>query len=259
MSASPSLLRDRPLEDVQRLIDLIGDAGSVELKLTVPEADHRVTVRRLGFDPLDAGLRQVFFFDTPDLALDAQGLVLRARRSQGKKDDSVVKLRPLVPSSLPQYARRSPNFKVEVDASPRDFVCSGSMKHAMKAGTVREATMAGGKALRRMFSPEQRKLIAAHAPAGVALSKLVVLGPLLVLKLTATPKALGRRMACELWLFPDGSRILELSTRCAPAEAFRVAAEARAFLADRGVDLGGEQEAKTRSALSYFAALPPAA
>jgi hypothetical protein len=59
-------------------------------------------------------------------------------------------------------------------------------------------------------------------------------------------------MVAEMWLYPDNSRILELSTKCAPAEAIEVAAEARAFLERRGVDLGGEQETKTRKALAYF-------
>ena len=35
-------------------------------------------------------------------------------------------------------------------------------------------------------------------------------------------------------------------------KAFQVAAETRAFLAQRGVDLGGEQETKTRRALEFF-------
>ena len=57
-----------------------------------------------------------------------------------------------------------------------------------------------------------------------------------------------------MWLYPDGSRILELSTKCAPAEAFQVAAEARAFLTAQGVDLTGEQQTKTRKALEFFSA-----
>jgi len=56
-----------------------------------------------------------------------------------------------------------------------------------------------------------------------------------------------------MWLYPDGSRILELSTRAATNEAFQVAAETRAFLVARGIDLSGEQETKTRKALEYFA------
>ena len=53
-------------------------------------------------------------------------------------------------------------------------------------------------------------------------------------------------------MYPDGSRILELSTKCLPTEAFQVAAEARAFLHDRGVDLTGEQQTKTATALNFF-------
>ena len=60
-------------------------------------------------------------------------------------------------------------------------------------------------------------------------------------------------MVAELWLYPDGSRILELSTKCAPREAFQVAVEARAFLTGRGVDLAGEQQTKTKTALEFFA------
>ena len=59
-------------------------------------------------------------------------------------------------------------------------------------------------------------------------------------------------MVVELWLYPDGTRILELSTKCAPAEAFQVAAESRAFLTERGIELGGEQQTKTRKALEFF-------
>ena len=56
----------------------------------------------------------------------------------------------------------------------------------------------------------------------------------------------------ELWLYPDNSMILELSTKCLPSEAFQVAAETRAFLAQRGVDLTSAQETKTKKALDYF-------
>ena len=58
----------------------------------------------------------------------------------------------------------------------------------------------------------------------------------------------------ELWLYPDNSMILELSTKCLPSEAFQVAAETRAFLGEHGIDLSGEQETKTKTALEYFAA-----
>jgi hypothetical protein len=61
---------------------LVRDADSVELKLTVADEDRRSAVA-LGIDPLAARLRLIFFFDTPALALDSAGVVVRARRSQG--------------------------------------------------------------------------------------------------------------------------------------------------------------------------------
>src|SRR5687768_14322671 len=91
-------LTDKQLADA---LALIKDSDSVELKLTVVEEEQRSAVRSLGMDPLDAQIRQVFFFDTPDLKLNKAGLVVRARRVQKKGDDSVVKLRPVVPSALP--------------------------------------------------------------------------------------------------------------------------------------------------------------
>jgi hypothetical protein len=241
-----------PDEELGRLLDLIKDSDAVELKLTVPEEHQRSTVVALGMDPLEAQIRQVFFFDTPDLALDKAGVVVRARRIQGKGDDSVVKLRPVVPAELPAELRQSNNFKVEVDAMPGGFVCSGSLKYAFGPKEVRRA-VAGKQPVRKLFSKEQRRFYAEHAPEGLALDDLSILGPLFVLKLRFIPPGLDRRLVAELWLYPDGSRVAELSTRCAPGEAFQVAAETRAHLAQAGVDLSGEQQTKTRKALKYFA------
>jgi len=239
-------------EQQAEFLELAKDSDSVELKLTVPEHDHASTVSALGMDPLEAQIRQVLFFDTPDLTLDKAGVVVRARRVQGKGDDSVVKLRPVVPGELPSELRSSPSFRVEVDALPGGFVCSGALKRPLRATAVR-STLAGDRPLRKLFSKEQRAFYAAHAPEGIGLDDLSVLGPIFVLKGRLEPEELGRRVVAEMWLYPDGSRVLELSTRCETNEAFQVAAEARAFLTKSGVDLSGEQQTKTRKALRYFA------
>jgi hypothetical protein len=244
-------------EEVARLIELIKDVDSVELKLTVPELHQRSAVTALGMDPLEAQIRQVFFFDTPELTLNANGVVVRARRIQGKGGDSVVKLRPVVPTELPEDLRRSAGFRVEVDVLPGGFVCSGTLKGSIGPADVLSA-VAGERPVRKLFSKEQREFYAAHAPEGLRLNDLKVLGPIFVLKLAFSPSALNRRLVAEMWLYPDGSRVLELSTRCAPGEAFQVAAETRSFLTSCDVDLSGDQDTKTNKALRYFArALQP--
>ena len=238
-------------QDLAELIALTKGADSVELKLTVSVSDRSRGAAALGVDPLDAQIRQVYFFDTPELTLNKSGVVVRARRVQGKGDDTVVKLRPVVPKDLSAELRRSPNFGVEVDAMPGGFVCSGSMKRALKTADVRDAVF-GKRRVSKLYSKEQRALYAAHAPEGLELDDLAILGPLSVLKLKFTPEGYDRKLVSELWLYPDNSMILELSTKCAPSEAFQVAVESRAFLTQNGVDLTGEQQTKTKKALEYF-------
>ena len=142
---------------------------------------------------------------------------------------------------------------VEVDAMPGGYVCSASFKGALGPGDAVKQVAAGDRAIRKLYSKEQRAFYTSHAPEGLGLDDLTVLGPINVLKMKFTPKGFARRMVAELWLYPDGERILELSTKCAPSEGFQVAAEARAFLADKGIDLYGEQQTKTKTALDYFA------
>ena len=123
---------------------------------------------------------------------------------------------------------------------------------------IRQVTL-GERPLRKLYTKEQRALFRAHAPDGIELDDLAVLGPIFVLKLKWKPRGFARKMVAELWLYPDGARIFELSTKCLPSEPFQVAAEARAYLSEHGIDLSGEQQTKTRTALEFFAAeLAPA-
>src|SRR5262249_13467425 len=162
---------------------------------------------RLGLDPLDAQIRQIFFFDTPDLRLNEAGIAVRARRIQGRTGDSVVKLRPVVPDNLPESIRHSASVNVEVDAMPGGYVCSAAMKGKVANDEVREAVH-GKRPLRKIFSKEQRAFLAEHAD-GLGFEDLSILGPVFVLKLVTVPRDYGRRLVAELWLLPDGSRILE--------------------------------------------------
>jgi hypothetical protein len=160
--------RPRRLTDaqLQEVLDLAGHADSVELKLTIPDSERRSTVTALGMDPLEAQVRQVFFFDTPDLQLDHHGVVVRARRVQGRGDDTVVKLRPIVPGELRPSVRKAKSMVVEVDAMPGGYVCSASFKGALATPQVKQAA-AGDLPVRKLFSKQQRAFYAAHAPEGV--------------------------------------------------------------------------------------------
>jgi hypothetical protein len=162
-----------------------------------------------------------------------------------------VKLRPVVPDNLPDDVRQSESVVVEVDAMPGGYVCSASLKGEADNEAIREVAV-GDRPIRKLFTKKQRELFKLHAPEGIELDGLAVLGPIFILKLKFSPDGFERRLVAELWLYPDNTRILELSTKCAPSEAFQAAAETRAFLASRGVDLSGEQQTKTAAALGFF-------
>ena len=226
-------------EELTSLMGLLRGADSTELKLTVPPASHRDTVQGLPLDPVETQPRQVYFFDTPDLALNRAGLVVRARRIQGGKGDTVIKLRPVDPADLSPEMRADASFNVEVDVLPGGYVCSASFKGRSDGAQIWDAVR-GGRPLRKLFSKPQRAFYQQHAPEGIDLDALIPLGPTFSLKgrfdaqLEGARGTPARSIVVELWLYPDGSRILELSTKCPPAEAFNVAAETRAYLAGRG-------------------------
>ena len=165
----------------------------------------------------------------------------------------MIKLRPLDPDQVSKDVRHLSGFGVEVDAIPGGFVCSGRLKCEADSDAIRQGVL-GERPLRKLYTKEQRALYRAHAPDGIELDDLAVLGPIFVLKLKWQPRGFARKMVAEMWLYPDGARIFELSTKCLPSEAFQVAAEARVYLSEHGVDLSGEQQTKTRTALEFFAA-----
>jgi Uncharacterized conserved protein len=246
-----SSLNDKRMAKALRILK---DAQSVELKLTILDAERDVALVQLDLDVLHAELRQVIFFDTPDLRLHRAGLIVRARRTR-KGGDAVIKLRPIVPPELPRRLRRSDHFRIEIDAMPGEYVCSGSLHESVDNDDVK-AVIRGTRPIRKLFSAEQRTFFSEHAPRGLDLDALTPFGPINIAKTKFELGAGGRTMKAELWFYPDGSRILELSVKCPPEKAFQRAAEARADLTRLGITLTGEQQTKTRKALQYFADQP---
>jgi hypothetical protein len=130
-------------------------------------------------------------------------------------------------------------------------VCSASLKGPGGIDDARQVAQ-GTRPIRKLFSKQQRAFFTEHAPEDVGLDDLSVLGPITLLKLKFSAAEYPRPLVAEMWFYPDGSRILELSTKCPPSQAFQAAAEGRAFLTGRGVDLSGDQQTKTKTALQYF-------
>ena len=93
------------------------------------------------------------------------------------------------------------------------------MKGKTTADDVRAVILKKMK-IRDLFTKDQRAFYKANAPDGLKLSALSVLGPINLMKLEFDPDGLKRNFVAELWMYPDGSRILELSTKASPEDAF---------------------------------------
>ena len=238
-------------EQTLEVFEHLKHVTSLELKVMVPDSHLRGTVNRIGFDMILAEARTTYFFDTATLDLNKAGIVVRARRRAGGKGDTVVKLRPVEPAKLDARLRKDPDFKIEIDVMPGGYVCSASSKGRSTSQEVLDAAE-GRKPLEKLYSRKQREFFAAHAPDGIGFDNLVPLGPVFLLRAKQQPKGFDREMTVELWFYPDGSRIFEISTKAAPDEAFQLGAQFKAFLAQCGIELG-KGATKTGSALRFFA------
>jgi hypothetical protein len=237
--------------ELLELLDRMAEVPSIELKMNVP-ADQRMALSGLQLDAMEGRLREVFFFDTPELTLYRHGVVVRARRTQGADDDTVVKLRPAVPDGLSPAVRASRNLKVEMDVTRGSYVLSASLKGRRRPGAVREA-LTGGRPLERLFTKEQRGFFAEHAPADAGWADLVPLGPVLVVLLKFVPKGLPSRSTIEQWHYPGQVPLVELSTKATPQTVLQVFTDGVRFVREHGLSASGAQEPKTRRALQFFA------
>ncbi len=240
-----------PPRKLDRLLALTRQADRVELKLVVPPEAHAATCASLGVDLGRASTRRVYYLDTADLLLQRNGVVARVRSHADRPDDAVVKLRPVVPGELPGRLRRSKRFSVEIDTLPGRFYCTGAMTRQLGRHDV-ERTISRGRPLRGVFSAAQRELLAAYAPENVGVDDLAVFGPVDVRRCKIRLAGLDSPLAVERWSYPDGSAILELSTRCPAASAVAGTAQFAAVLRGHHIDVTGLQQTKARATLAYF-------
>ena len=237
-------------DDLDRMFTLVREVGQVELKLTVDDASYEA-VRRL-FRAGVERVRNVYYLDTQDLTLRRHGVLARVRGGQ-RPNDSVVKLRPIAPDGVPAGLRRCDDFTVEVDVTPDSFICSGALKRRLGRHAV-ERAVDGKRGLRTLFSDQQIALINGRLSGRVAVDDLEALGPVTVRRTRPLPGGPGPGRGLELqeWTFPDGSRLLEVSTRCGSRDLLQTATHAKAFLDRHDIVQAGPCPTKADTALAYF-------
>ena len=210
--------------------DAFGDLDpaiqKLEFKVTVRPAEEpkvQVELRSAGVDPAH---RKVYFYDTPELALFAEDLVLRARVTDGDDDDSTVKLRPLPLPDIPDRWRTTDDVRIELDVVGSKQVPSAKLDGEPDRGEIAQVEH-GALGLSKLFTTAQEAIIDDVLPSGTGLDDLAVLGPVNARKWELPPGAFPHKLSVEEWSLPDATHFVELSfkvsnrtKRTAPEQAF---------------------------------------
>jgi hypothetical protein len=104
----------------------------------------------------------------------------------------------------------------------------------------------------KLFTSDQEDLIGEFGPDEVGWDQIHPLGPVETKKYELELDDLDHELTVEIWVLPDGSDLVELSIKVTPDEAEKAGADLRDFLTAQGFDVGGDQQTKTRAALSFF-------
>ena len=238
-------------EAIQAEVQLNPAIRAVEVKLTARIEDEALVLRLLKDSGEEPEQRVVYFFDTPTLELFDAGLVLRARKKVGDVDDTTVKLRPVDPVRIPIDWTKTEGFEIEMDRVGDKQIISAKLTAEQHEGEIDEA-VEGRRPLRRLFSSDQERLITEFGPKDVGWDALTTMGPIKVHKWKVDAKELGREVVAERWKLPDGSDLVELSIKVEPGEATGAAEAFTRYLESLGLDVDGDQQTKTRGALTYF-------
>jgi len=224
-----------------------------ELKFAI-RADQLAAARALfGLkDPGDTRL-QVTFYDTPALELHQAGLILRSRKFKGSGDDVTVKLRPLARAEVAASWFALDGFKCEEDRTGTVSMESCSFSVDRSARDLDDVAR-GKRGIESLFSRQQRDFIRAYASITPDWSRLKVLGPIAAKEWDFSVPELDVALSAELWTLPDGSELLEFSTKVPRSLADATAAAFEAALASRGLDPTDSPKSKTLSALEVLAA-----
>ena len=194
----------------------------------------------------------MYFYDTPELALFAKDLVLRARVTDGDDDDSTVKLRPLPLPDIPARWSATDGVRIELDVVGKKQVPSAKLDGEPDRGEI-EQVEHGALELSKLFTKAQEALVADELPSGTSLNDLAVLGPVDARKWDLPPETFPHKLSVEEWSLPDGTHFIELSFKVAPDEAQSAERAFHALLDRLEIGHDGDPDPKTPKVLRFFA------
>jgi hypothetical protein len=210
----------------------------VELKLLFSPPAIQAVMASFKFDHETKG--QVYFFDTAELDLLRQGVIVRVR--QGTNNDLTIKVRAAEGNTQVESQLR-PHFPCEIDRTGAGENTSYSVQRKYKTPSVPKLA---NKIAGLLGRPQQRLL--QEAQVSIDWTQVTRFASIQSTKWEANVQLPFRKFSLELWEWPGGS-ILELSTRVEPGAGQSGYAELQRLVASRSLPLSAKQGTKTRMVL----------
>jgi hypothetical protein len=207
----------------------------VEVKVLLsPQTTHTV-IASLRFEKETTG--RVYFFDTDELGLLKQGVIVRVR--QGTNNDLTVKVRAPAGNSLVNVTQLREHFPCETNRTGAGEDTDYAVRNKYKVLQVPQR----GSEISNVLSPPQKRLL---REAGVAIdwSQVKRIADIKATEWETTAQSPFRKLALELWEWRTGN-MLELSTKVAREAAPSKSAELQQLVDKKGLSLSAKQGGKT--------------
>lgn len=221
-----------------------------EVKISLPESDVAQLLAAFGLRMQDAIARDIYFFDTPNFILSDAGLVLRARKTTNRPDDTTVKLRPMKRSDVAPKWQSVPGLKNEIDVVGQRQVESCSLTSIVNAGKI-DHVVIGTEQIQSLFTPLQYDLMGQYARIQPEWGKIQAFGPIQARIWRIPAPDLGP-VTMELWRLPNNRRLMELSYKAPQSAVENVQRSLDNFLASKGFQGAADSDTKTRLAVRFF-------
>ncbi len=212
---------------------------SVEIKLLLSPPSIKSVISSLNFEKQTSS--QIYFFDTDNLSLLAQGVIVRLR--QGAKNDLTVKVRLPEGNNQVNASKLQEHFQCEIDRTE----AGASISYSVGQNFVDRPVPDGGDDLFSALSPRQRNLLK-EAHISINWSNVRRTASIRSTTWKTSFESPFRKLVLEYWEFAQGS-LLELSARSAAGKSGSKDADLHEIVKLKGLSLSTNQETKTTTVL----------
>jgi CYTH domain len=211
----------------------------VEIKLLLSPPTIKAVVASLSMGKQTAS--QIYFFDTDDLSLLKQNVIVRVR--QGAKNDLTVKVRVPEGKDRIEDSKLSEEFGCETDRTE----AGASTSYSVGQDYEPQGVPKDGDDLFRALSPRQRELLK-EAQVSIVWSKVRRSPTVRSTSWQTSRQSPFGKLTLEYWEFPQGS-LLELSAKSAASEWKSTSADLHGLVQSKRLTLSANQETKTSAVL----------